>query len=66
MTNRTFGRAQTREPWATVKSKRARERKAKDTEAVWTLADDPDPDAETTPLAWGVDGLGAGDPAFRS
>ena len=47
-------------------SKRARERKTKDTESVWTLADDPEPDAEATPLAWGVDDLGAGDPASRS
>ena len=52
--------------WATVTSKRAHERKTKDTESVWTLADDPEPDAETTPPAWGVDDLGAGDPAFRS
>ena len=64
--NRTFGRAQTRETWATVTSKRARERKTKDTESVWTLADDPDPDSDATPQSWGVDDLGAGDPAFRS
>jgi hypothetical protein len=47
-----------------VTRKRARERKTQDTESVWTLADDPEPDAETT--AWGVDDRGAGDPAFRS
>ena len=47
-------------------SKRARERKTEDTESVWTLADDPDPDSDATPPSWAVDDLGAGDPAFRS
>jgi len=48
-----------------VRSKRTPAREGRDTESVWTLADDPD-DGDEEALAWGQEDLGARDRAFRS
>ena len=60
-----FGGLRSREAMRTVRAKRSRAREARDTDSVWTLADDPDPDLDDEPSSWGHDDLGARDPAFR-